>query len=104
MLVDAGSRYEVSYTSGVSHMLQRMVFNGTAKYPTREAMLSTLDPIGGLFNCQRFRDVMIYTVTSLSHSVPQAMEVLAETLWRPSLAQQEVCCVHPYFFTFRGGK
>ena len=90
VLVDAGSRYEVNYTSGVSHMLQRMAFNGTAKYPSRDVILSTLDPIGGMFNCQHFRDIIIYSVTSLSYSVPQAMEVLADALWRPSLSQEEV--------------
>ncbi len=90
MLVDAGSRYEVTYTSGLSHILQRMAFNGTAKYPTRDSVLATLDPIGGMPNCQRARDVLIYMVSSLSHGLPQAMDVLAEAVWRPALAQEQV--------------
>lgn len=93
VLVDVGSRYEVNYTSGISHFLQRLAFQGTSKFPSRESIMDTLDPVGGVFGCQRFRDVMVYTVSTFSYSLPQAMEVLAEGLWRPALKQEEVLCV-----------
>ncbi len=94
MLVDAGSRYEVKYTSGISHMLQRMAFNGTHKYPTVDSVLATLDPVGGMPNCQRFRDIIIYTVSSLAHGLPQAIDVLAEAVWRPTLSQEQVWVIN----------
>lgn len=90
VLVDAGSRYEVKYTSGLSHMLQRMAFNGTRQYPTLDSVMTTLDPIGGMPSCQRFRDLIIYTVSSLAHGLPQAVDVLAEAVWRPTLSQEQV--------------
>ncbi len=72
-------------------MLQRMAFNGTRKYPTLDSVLNTLDPVGGIPNCQRFRDLIIYNVSSLAHGLSQAVDVLAEAVWRPTLSQEQVC-------------
>lgn len=43
-----------------------------------------------MFDCQRFRDVMMYSMSVLSFSVPEAVRILADTLWRPALKQDEV--------------
>ena len=37
---------------------------------------------------------MMYSVSAFSFCVPQAIEVLAEVVWRPALKEEEVCvCV-----------
>ena len=54
-------------------------------------LLSELEQFGGVFDCQRFRDIMIYSLSVFSFALPQAMAVLAETMWRPGLKEQEVC-------------
>lgn len=53
-------------------------------------LLSELEQLGGVFDCQRFRDIMIYSLSVFSFALPKAMEVLAETMWRPGLKEQEV--------------
>lgn len=53
--------------------------------------MSELEQFGGVFDCQRFRDVLIYSLSFLSFALPQAMEVLAEAMWRPRLREEEVC-------------
>ena len=45
---------------------------------------------GATFDCQRFRDIMLYSMSVFSFSVPEAVRVLADTLWRPQLKQEEV--------------
>ena len=45
---------------------------------------------GGMFECQRFRDLMMYSVSAFSFSVPEAVRVLADALWRPGLREEEV--------------
>ena len=54
-------------------------------------MMSELEQFGGVFDCQRFMDVLIYSLSFLSFALPQAMEVLAEAMWRPRLREEEVC-------------
>jgi processing peptidase subunit alpha len=88
--VDAGSRYEVSYTSGVSHFLHKLAFQSTEKFSSRESLLHELEQYGGVYDCQRSRDVMIYSLSVFSFALPQAMELLADCLWRPQLTQDEV--------------
>lgn len=53
-------------------------------------LLSELEQLGGVCDCQRFRDIMIYSLSVFSFALPKAMEVLAETMWRPGLKEQEV--------------
>jgi processing peptidase subunit alpha len=90
VFVDAGSRYEVEHTSGVSHFLQKLAFQSTEKFPSREALLHELDQYGGVFDCQRSRDVFMYTLSAFSFALPQAMEVLSDCVWRPRITQEEL--------------
>jgi len=53
-------------------------------------LLSELEQLGGVCDCQRFRDIMIYSLSVFSFALPKAMEVLAETMWQPGLKEQEV--------------
>ena len=52
--------------------------------------MQLLSKLEGVFDCQRFRDIMIYSLSVFSFALPKAMEVLAETMWRPGLKEQEV--------------
>ena len=63
----------------------------TEKFPSRESLLHELDQYGGVYDCQKSRDVMIYSLSIFSFALPQAMEVLADCLWHPKLTPEEVC-------------
>lgn len=52
--------------------------------------MSELESYGGVFDCQRFRDVMMYSVSVFSYGLPRAMEILADCIWRPKITQEEV--------------
>ena len=90
VFVDAGSRYEVNYTSGVSHLLQKLSFQSTANFHSREELMQELDKYGGVFECQRFRDIVMYSLSVFSFAVPQAVKVLADAIWRPQLKESEL--------------
>ena len=90
VFVDAGSRYEVRYTSGVSHLMSKLAFNSTERFEHREAISDVIHDRGGIMDCQPFRDTIVYGVSLFSDSVEQAVEVLAEALWRPRLTAEEV--------------
>ena len=56
--------------------------------------MSELESYGGVFDCQRFRDVMMYSVSVFSYGLPRAMEILADCIWRPKITQEEVWLMH----------
>jgi processing peptidase subunit alpha len=62
----------------------------TEKFPSREALLHELDQYGGVFDCQRSRDVVIYSLSAFSFAIPQAMEVLSDCIWRPRITREEL--------------
>ena len=49
-----------------------------------------MEKFGGMVDCQRFRDVMMYSLSVFSNSVPEAVGVLADCLLRPGLKEEEV--------------
>lgn len=52
--------------------------------------MSELESYGGIFDCQRFRDLMMYSVSVFSYGLPRAMEILADCIWRPKITEEEV--------------
>lgn len=52
--------------------------------------MQELDKYGGVFECQRFRDIMMYSLSVFTFAVPQAVKVLADAIWRPQLKESEV--------------
>ena len=55
VIVKAGSRCELSYPSGVTHVLSRMAGNSTEQFKDREHILNTMNTYGGTLDCQMFR-------------------------------------------------
>ena len=67
-----------------------LALQSTSQFDNREAIMEALEPYGGVFDCQRFRDLMMYTLSVFSYGLPRAMEILADCIWRPGLTEQEV--------------
>ena len=66
----------------------------TSMFPDRESLMNDLEKYGGVFDCQKFRDVTMYSLSVFSFSLPRAMEVLADCILKPCLTEKEVCvCV-----------
>lgn len=62
----------------------------TEKFSSRESLLHELDKHGGVYDCQRSRDLMMYFLSVFSFTLPQTMEILADCLWHPELTPEEV--------------
>ena len=82
MYVAAGSKNENPYTTGAAHLLERMAFkatrNRTAFRVTREA-----EVIGANLLASASREQMAYTVDCLKTNLPEAVELLADTVMNP---------------------
>ena len=48
-------RYEVAFPSGISHYLEKLAFNATPKFKSKDEILHRLEQYGGICDCQSTR-------------------------------------------------
>ena len=82
--VRAASLHESADKMGISHMLEHMVFKGTAKRSARELALA-LETLGGSLDAYTAREHTAYQARVLDEHLPQAADVLADLIFRPAL-------------------
>ncbi|EDO38902.1 predicted protein, partial [Nematostella vectensis] len=90
VVIDGGSRYEVDHPNGVTHVIEKMAFQSTAKFPSHDDIMQELEPVGGMADCTSFRDAIVYGTSSFTSGLPLAVEVLSEAVMRPQITSQEV--------------
>ncbi len=74
---------------GVSHMLEHMVFNGTATRSAKELALA-LETLGGSLDAYTAREHTAYQAKVLDEHLPQAADVLADLIFRPILRASDL--------------
>lgn len=79
MRVDAGSRDEPESRSGISHLLEHMVFKGTERRTAKE-IAEELDGVGGQMDAYTTKEYTGYSSRVLADHVPLALDVLADML------------------------
>ena len=87
--VDAGSRYENEELSGVSHIVDRLAFKSTSSRSSDE-ILEIMESLGGNIQCASSRESMMYQSATFNKSVPTMVDLLAETIRKPNISQEEV--------------
>jgi predicted Zn-dependent peptidase len=87
--VQAGSVYEEPSQSGLAHLLEHMVFKGTAKRSaTKIAQL--MDRIGGHMNAFTEREFVCFHVKTLAEHADLALELLCDLITAPTLEQDDL--------------
>jgi len=89
-LIDAGSRYEIDYPSGISHMLEKLAFQSTENYHDNDAIVQKMEKLGGHVDCQAFKDCIVYAASAYKYNVEGAIDVLSDAMWRANLTEDEV--------------
>ena len=87
--VRAASLHESADKMGVSHMLEHMVFKGTARRSARELALA-LETLGGSLDAYTAREHTAYQAKVLDEHLPQAADVLADLIFRPTLRASDL--------------
>lgn len=87
--IDAGSRYETASTSGISHLMDRMAFKSTTDYTSSE-LTNLIDSLGSNTHCSSSRETVMYQSTVFPHDIDQAMRIMASTILRPVLVEEEL--------------
>lgn len=77
--LDVGSRDETEADAGISHVLEHMVFKGTARRSARD-IAEEMDAVGGQMDAYTTKDYTGYGVRVLPEHVPLAIDVMADML------------------------
>ncbi|MGH9387597.1 MAG: M16 family metallopeptidase [Vicinamibacterales bacterium] len=84
-----GSRHEPPAHAGIAHFVEHMLFKGT---PTRsaEAIAQQVDSIGGQIDAFTSKEYAGYYVKVLDEHLPIAIEILADLVANPLLAETDI--------------
>ena len=82
--VRAASLHESPDKMGVSHLLEHMVFKGTARRSAKEIALA-LETLGGSLDAYTAREHTSYQARVLDEHLPQAADVLVDLIFHPTL-------------------
>lgn len=88
--VGAGSRYETDAEAGISHLLEHLLFKGTEKRPTPQAISELIDGVGGVMNAATDRELTVYYAKVAAPHFSLATDVLLDMIRNPLLAQEEL--------------
>jgi predicted Zn-dependent peptidase len=87
--IRAASIHETPNVMGVSHLLEHMVFKGTASRSAKDIALS-LETLGGSLDAYTSREHTSYQARVLDEHLPQAADVLADLIYRPMLRNADL--------------
>jgi predicted Zn-dependent peptidase len=90
ILCKTGSRNETPNQSGISHVLEHMVFKGTKKYPSPMHIAEAVDSIGAEQNAFTSKEYTGYYITSAAKHLPLTLDIQAEMLTKPLLPQDDL--------------
>lgn len=87
--LEHGSRYEAPEEAGLAHLLEHMVFKGTARHSAL-GLAETMEGLGTEVDAWTGRELTGYTLEVLAEDAEAALELLGEMLAAPSLPAEEL--------------
>ncbi len=89
LYVHAGSAYETPDISGLSHLLEHMVFKGTDKFP-KGAVAETVERSGGYLNAATSFDYTVYQTDMTQEHWTEGLTVLKEQAFHATIDPKEL--------------
>lgn len=78
--VSVGSRYEQPLAAGSAHFIEHMLFKGTERRPSPEAIAHDIEGHGGLFNASTGQEMTVLWTKMQQAHLSLALDVLADML------------------------
>ena len=85
-----GSRYETDADEGNSHFIEHMLFKGTPRRPSPEAIATEIEGRGGIFNGHTGQEMTHYWAKVAQPHLDVALDVLTDMLRHARFAPEEV--------------
>jgi predicted Zn-dependent peptidase len=90
VLVGTGSKYENKKISGISHLLEHLLFKGTEKRPTHLEIAEPLDRVGGIYNAFTGEDYTGYFAKVDAKHFDLALDVISDIYLNSKLDSEEI--------------
>src|SRR3954469_25141073 len=87
--VRSASLHEKPEVMGVSHLLEHMVFKGTAQRSAKDIALS-LEALGGSLDAYTSRERTVFQGRVLDEHLHEAADVIADIVFRPTIRQEDL--------------
>ncbi|MNI10762.1 Protease 3 precursor [compost metagenome] len=87
--VNGGARMEDESRSGWSHLLEHLVFKGAGDMGARD-IVERVEAEGGSINAATGYERTSFDIRALKGSLPLAMQVLSDLVFRPTLSPDEI--------------
>ena len=87
--ITAGSIYEQDHERGLAHLLEHMVFKGTASRSMHQ-IAATMDSVGGQMNAFTEREFVCYHAKVLAEHSQMALELLCDLVAAPTLLASDL--------------
>lgn len=88
-VVGCGSRHEDARTWGLTHLVEHMLFRGSACYPDARRLVAPFERAGGTLNAETWRDHTHFAATLHPAGLPAAVRALGDMLARPTWPELE---------------
>lgn len=85
-----GSRGESKSVAGITHFLEHMMFKGSVKRPSAEAISRAADSIGGQQNAYTGKEFTAYYIKASRENFDEALDIVGDMVTRPLLLDNEV--------------
>src|SRR5213082_94899 len=83
--IGTGSRAESDEQAGLSHLLEHVLFRGTASYSSLE-IDQLFDAMGAELNAGTGKETTSVYTRVIDEHLPEAFDVMADMVWRPRFA------------------
>jgi predicted Zn-dependent peptidase len=95
LFVGVGSRHEDDRHAGLSHLLEHLVFKGTAGYPDPGAISEAVEGCGGSVNASTDREITAFTARVPAAAMATGLGVIRELALRPLLRHADLVAEKP---------
>lgn len=85
LFVRVGSRFETPNDSGLSHLLEHVLFRGSSRFPDTYALNTALESVGSGLDAATSRDFTTFEATCLPDKVSEMLAILGDMMTRPTL-------------------
>jgi len=90
LMFAVGSRYEDERTAGLAHFIEHMVFKGSSRYPTAQAISEAIEGVGGVLNAATDKEATLFWAKVPAGKLPLAADVLCDMVYHAVLDSTEL--------------